>query len=69
MKREKLFNVFAWVTLVLVVAAFTDICASTFAYSPQTPELLTGARSGTASILFIFLAMGFGFLYIEEMLR
>ncbi|MCW6109338.1 carbon starvation CstA family protein [Clostridium sporogenes] len=60
-KGKKLFNVFAWVTLVLVVAAFTDICASTFAYNAQTPELLTGARSGTASILFIFLAMGFGF--------
>lgn len=60
-KGKKLFNIFAWVTLVLVVAAFTDICASTFAYNPQTPELLTGARSGTASILFIFLAMGFGF--------
>ncbi|AVQ39813.1 carbon starvation protein A [Clostridium botulinum] len=60
-KGKKLFNVFAWVTLVLVVAAFTDICASTFAYNPQTPELLTGARSGTASILFIFLAMSFGF--------
>ncbi|EJO5347448.1 carbon starvation protein A [Clostridium botulinum] len=60
-KGKKLFNVFAWVTLVLVVAAFTDICASTFAYNPQTPELLTGARSGTASILFIILAMCFGF--------
>ncbi|MBU5299591.1 carbon starvation protein A [Clostridium sporogenes] len=60
-KGKKLFNIFAWVTLVLVVAAFTDICASTFAYNSQTPELLTGARSGTASILFIFLAMGFGF--------
>jgi len=62
-RGKMLFNVFAWLTLVLVVAAFTDICASTFAY--MTPAAgaaadLTGARAGTASILFIFLAIGFG---------
>ncbi|HQL37512.1 MAG TPA: carbon starvation CstA family protein, partial [Bacillota bacterium] len=56
---KKLFNIFAYLTLILVVAAFTDICAGTFAFDPAKPEAITGARAGTASILFIFLAMGF----------
>lgn len=60
-KGKMLFNIFAWVTLILVVAAFTSICATTFAYDPAKPQELTGARAGTASILFIFLAVGFGF--------
>lgn len=60
-KGKMLFNVFAWVTLILVVAAFTDICASTFAYDAAKPTALVGAQAGTASILFIFLAMLFGF--------
>jgi carbon starvation protein len=60
-KRARiLFNVFAWLTLILVVAAFTDICASTFAHNPETPDVLNGARSGTISILFILLAIIFG---------
>lgn len=57
-KGKILFNIFAWVTLILVVAAFTDICAATFQYDPNN---LTGAQAGTASVLFIFLAIGFGF--------
>ena len=60
-KGKKLFNIFAYLTLILVVAAFTDICAGTFAYDPAKPELITGARAGTASILFIILAMCFGY--------
>ncbi len=63
---KKLFDLFAWLALVLVVAAFTDICAGTFAYSPDMPEMLTGARAGTASVLFILLAMGFGFLVYRK---
>jgi len=58
---KKLFNIFAYLTLILVVAAFTDICASTFAFDPVKPETLSGAQAGTASVLFIFLAMAFGF--------
>lgn len=63
---KKLFNIFAYLTLILVVAAFTDICASTFAYDPAKPEALTGARAGTASILFIFLAMVFGYFVYRK---
>ncbi|MHB1392233.1 MAG: carbon starvation CstA family protein [Clostridia bacterium] len=65
-KGKKLFNIFAYLTLILVVAAFTDICASTFAFDPAKPEAITGAQAGTASILFIFLAMAFGFLVYRK---
>lgn len=62
-KRGKLlFNIFAWATLTLVVAAFTDICAGSFAYDKANPNNLIGAQAGTASMLFIALAIGFGFL-------
>ncbi len=65
---KKLFNLFAWLTLTLVVAAFADICAGTFAYNPAQPEALAGAMAGTASVLFIVLAMGFGyFVYRRKM--
>lgn len=62
-KGKKLFNIFAWATLILVVAAFTDICASTFAYNPKD---ITGAQAGTASLLFIVLAMLFGFFVYRK---
>ncbi|MDF2592902.1 MAG: cstA, partial [Clostridia bacterium] len=65
-KGKMFFNIFAYLTLILVVAAFTDICASTFAFDPAKPELLSGARAGTASVLFIFLAMAFGFFVYRK---
>ena len=52
-KRGKfLFSVFAYVTLLVVIAAFANIVAATFVASPQ---------SATASLLFIVLAVIFGF--------
>ncbi|SFB35416.1 carbon starvation CstA family protein [Clostridium frigidicarnis] len=60
-KGKLLFNIFAWATLTLVVAAFTDICAGSFAYNAQDPTNLAGAQAGTASMLFIILAVCFGF--------
>ncbi len=50
-KGKKLFAVFAWLTLLLVVAAFTNIVANAFVASPA---------AATASLLFILLAIGFG---------
>lgn len=51
-KRGKfLFSVFAYVTLLVVIAAFANIVAATFVASPQ---------SATASLLFIALAVCFG---------
>ena len=49
---RKLFSWFAWLTLILVVAAFTAICAGLFVSTPA---------AGSTSILFILLAIAFGF--------
>jgi len=51
-KGKKLFAVFAWLTLLLVVAAFTNIVAAAFVSTPE---------AATSSLLFIILAIGFGF--------
>lgn len=48
---KKFFAIFAWLTLLLVVAAFANIVANTFATVPE---------AATASVLFIVLAVGFG---------
>ncbi|MBN1153589.1 carbon starvation protein A [candidate division KSB1 bacterium] len=50
-KGKQLFLIFAWSTLVLVIASFTILVVKTFV---QTPAV------GTSSILFIFLAILFG---------
>lgn len=51
---KKLFLIFAWATLILVIAVFTIIVADTFTHIPS---------SGTSSILFILLAVLFGLSY------
>jgi carbon starvation protein len=48
---KKLFLLFAWATLILVIAVFMLIVANTFASIPS---------SGTSSLLFILLAVAFG---------
>src|SRR5665647_2762921 len=47
-----LFLIFAWLTLNLIVAAFANIVAGTFASVPQ---------AASSSMLFMVLAVGFGF--------
>ena len=47
-----LFLIFAWLTLCLVVAAFANIVAGTFASVPE---------AASSSLLFMVLAIGFGF--------
>lgn len=54
-KSRVLFTVFAWLVLILVIAAFADIVASSFAGSTANGSV------ATASMLFIVLAIGFGF--------
>ena len=49
---KKLFAVFAWLTLILVVAAFLNIVADAFVSTPA---------AGSSSIFFIFLAVAFGY--------
>jgi len=56
-KGKKLFAIFAWLTLILVVAAFTNIVANTFVAVPE---------AASASLLFIGLAIVFGFLVYRK---
>ncbi len=51
---QKIFLIFAWVTLILVIAAFDVIVAKTFVSSPEV---------ATASSLFLLLAVIFGLLH------
>lgn len=67
-RARKLFLVFAYLTLILVVAAFASIVAGTFNGFPLTPEgvineasQLANARTAMISIMFIIVAMVFGF--------
>jgi carbon starvation protein len=48
---KKLFLIFTWATLILVIAVFTIIVSNTFNSIPS---------AGTASILFIVIAIAFG---------
>ena len=50
-KGKKLFSLFAWLTLVLVVAAFANIVADNFVATPE---------AASASVFFIILAILFG---------
>ncbi len=54
---KMLFALFSWLTLLLVVAAFTNIVAGTFAKVPE---------AATASLLFIILAVVFGFFVYRK---
>jgi len=66
-KAKILFSIYAFITICLVVAAFLDIAAGTFATDIADPELARiAASSGTASILFIFVALLFGFLVYRK---
>ncbi|HKL10565.1 MAG TPA: carbon starvation protein A [Clostridia bacterium] len=55
--EKRLFAVFSWLALVLVIAAFVNIVANTFVASPE---------AAMASMLFIALAIGFGFLVYRK---
>ena len=73
-KCKVLFTVFAWLVLILVVAAFAAIVASSFTITdPSVTGIFPGAVAGTsngsvamASILFIPLAIGFGFFVYRK---
>lgn len=52
-KGKQLFILFSFSTLILVIGVFSDIIAKTFVANPGV---------GSASILFIFLAVAFGYL-------
>ena len=59
-KCRVLFTVFAWLVLLLVVAAFADIVANSFTGSEANGSV------ATASVLFIPLAIAFGFFVYRK---
>ena len=68
-RAKRLFIIFAYLTLILVVAAFASIVAGTFAIvtDPETGNIVQAASDANASvamvsILFIVIAIVFGFL-------
>ncbi len=61
-RAKKLFNVFAYLTLILVVAAFASIVAGTFGGATVAETTDDQASVAMVSILFIVVAIVFGFL-------
>ncbi len=55
--EKRLFAVFSWLALVLVIAAFVNIVANTFVASPE---------AAMASMLFIALAIAFGYFVYRK---
>lgn len=64
-KSRVLFTVFAWLVLLLVIAAFADIVAKSFIGASYGGSVSNGSVA-TASLLFIPLAIGFGFLVYRK---
>lgn len=60
-----LFTVFAWLVLLLVIAAFGDIVANSFIGVSHGGSASNGSVA-TASLLFIPLAIGFGFMVYRK---
>ncbi len=72
-KAQRVFTVFALLVLVLLVACFTNIAASTFARYEGAGLLSVGlgqvdpnAGAGTASILFVLVGLLFGLLVFRK---
>ena len=63
-KGKIMFTLYAFITICLVVAAFLDITAGTFGVNDGDPDI--SAAAGTASMLFIVLALLFGFLVYRK---
>ena len=64
-RARVLFTVFAWLVLLLVIAAFADIVANSFIGASHGGSASNGSVA-TASLLFIPLAIVFGFLVYRK---
>ncbi|MCH5280216.1 MAG: carbon starvation protein A [Lachnospiraceae bacterium] len=64
-KARVLFTVFAWLVLLLVIAAFADIVANSFIGASYGGSTSNGSVA-TASLLFIPLAICFGFVVYRK---
>ena len=71
-RAKRLFLIFAWLTLLLVVAAFASIVASTFGATNAAgeaiadPTLSANLSTAMISLLFIVLAIIFGFMVYRK---
>ncbi len=71
-KAQRLFTVFALLTLVLLIAGFTNIVANTFASAGDSlvsagfGSVSPAASAGTASILFVLVGLLFGLLVFRK---
>ncbi len=63
-KGKIMFTLYAFITICLVVAAFLDITAGTFGVNDGDAQI--SAAAGTASMLFIVLALLFGFMVYRK---
>ena len=70
LRAKRLFIIFSYLTLILVVAAFASIVAGTFGMKPgedgivdiTTPTNVANAQVAMVSLLFILIAIVFGFM-------
>ena len=66
-KAKRLFLVFAYLTLLLVVAAFASIVVGTFnGFDAEGQKIVANGSTATISVLFIFLAIVFGALVYRK---
>lgn len=57
----KMFLMFCWLFSLLVIAAFSDIMASTFnGFAKDGAKMMPNAAAASISVLYIFVAMAFG---------
>ena len=64
-RAKMMFSVFVWLVMLLVDAAFGDIVAKTFNCTPDAASTANGSVA-MASLLFIPLAIAFGFLVYRK---
>ena len=65
-KGKKLFFLFCWIFTLIVIAAFADMVAGTFnGISADGAKLAPNASAASISILYVFVAMGFG-LFLKK---
>ena len=61
-RAKKLFLIFSYLTLLLVIAAFASIVAGTFnGFTAAGEHIPANGSTATISILFIVMAIGFGY--------
>ncbi len=66
-KAKRLFLLFAYLTLLLVVAAFASIVVGTFnGFTPEGELIPANGSTATISVLFIFIAILFGALVYRK---